>query len=174
MLADLERPIDTSQRNVIDLVYQKFGRAALSKLIYVVGRTDVATELLQEVFVRLWTKGMVFDAPEQLYAWIYRACHNAGIDYLRSAVHRRENSATMVPDLDQMDDCDIEGTYVAKEHIRSILTRFSQRDASIIAFVAIDEMTHDEAAIAVGVSKKTVTRAMVRARESFAGERSIQ
>lgn len=161
----LEFPLDCSRREVIDFIYQRFGKAALSKLCHVVGREDIARELLQEVFIKLWQKNPSFSQEQQVYAWIYRACHNSGIDYLRSAAFRRE-SFSLVPEEDQrVAKDDIIGEALSKEKVRNILRLLAPRDAEIFAYVAIDEMTHEETGEMLGVSKKTITRAIVRARE---------
>lgn len=163
----LETPIDCKQKGVIDQVYQRFGKAALSKLCHVVGREDIARELLQEVFVKLWQKSPIFDSEQMLYGWIYRSCHNSGIDYLRSAVFRRESGA-LVSETERPDEqIDIEGALLGREAVRGVMSKLGARDAQILGYVAIDEMTHEEAAQVLGVSKKTVTRTMIRIREEL-------
>ena len=66
----LEPPILCGRREVIDACYQRFGKPALSKLKQLVSREDIAAELLQEVFIKLWQKEIIFEDEKMLYGWI--------------------------------------------------------------------------------------------------------
>ncbi len=161
----LAPPIDGSRRDVIDACYQRFGKAALSKLKQLVGREDIAHELLQEVFIKLWQKGPIFQDEKMLYGWIYRSCHNSGIDYLRSAVYRRESVSHMQEQDFRTDEFDLVGVSISRDTVRRLCKKLSQQEAQIVMYVGIDEMTHEEAADMLGISKKTVTRAILRMRQ---------
>lgn len=135
--------------------------------MHIVGREAIAKEILQEVFIRLWTKAPRFETEEQLYGWIFRACHNSGVDYLRSAAFRRETVYVVADEEGRVGSKDIARDYSDAETVRKVLQQFSERDAQIVAYVAMDEMTHEETAQMLGISKKTVTRTILRARETL-------
>lgn len=163
----LTLPIHTGRREVIDVCYQKFGHAALSKLKHLIGREDVARELLQDVFVKLWQNEIVFEDERMLFGWIYRTCHNAGIDYLRSATYRRESTPHLIEMDARLNEGDVLTETISRQAVRDLCKKLTYQDAQIVTYVGLDEMTHEEAAAMLGISKKTVTRAIVRLRATL-------
>ena len=129
-----------------------------------VRRDDVARELAQDIFIRLWQKGHTFPNEAMLFSWIYRACHNSGIDYLRSAVYRKESHTYEEEGDLRISHEDGSQVRVKRDLLRAVCAKVSERDAQIIAYLAFDDMTHDEVAMIMGISKKTVTRAIIHAR----------
>jgi RNA polymerase sigma factor (sigma-70 family) len=141
------------------------GKLALRKIQLVVGRLDIAQELLQEVFVKLWQSRIQFETEGSLYTWIYRTSHNLAIDHVRSAVHRRESVAYDADKDLRASTCTIEDFKIDVESLRKACRSLTKQEAEIIVLLGVDEMTHDEAAQLLGISKKTVTRAVLRLRE---------
>src|SRR6187402_105672 len=87
-----QQEVDCSQRETIDRLYKQMVKAAISKVYSVVRRMDIAREIAQDVFIKLWKAGGKFPNDRAVYVWIYKASHRAGIDYVRSAAYRYEQA----------------------------------------------------------------------------------
>lgn len=153
-------PIDCADQSAVARLYQRFAGAALSKLHHIVGQLSVAEEILQEIFIRMWQKAPVFPNEQAAYVWIYRACHNAGIDCLRSG-RRRFESALLDVDLgvetfaEQPD---------VKIMVRGLLQHYTARQASILVCLHVDGMSQEETAEFLDLSRRTVIRELVKIR----------
>lgn len=140
-------------------LYEQTGRAALLKATRLVGRRAVAEEIVQGAFLKLWDAGIVFPNERAAYAWIYRACHNAAIDYLRSHTTRFESSFD-APALAAMAAIDDPWLVTADErqHLRERLMGLDEREAQVLVYRTVDGMTQSEIAEVMGLSRKTVIR----------------
>ena len=77
---------DCGDRDTVHYLYGKTGRAALSKVLYVVGRQDVAEEIVQDVMLTVWRKAAQFDESQaSVSTWIFRIARNRQIDTFRKA-----------------------------------------------------------------------------------------
>jgi RNA polymerase sigma-70 factor, ECF subfamily len=149
---------DCRDRAVVAELYKRTGKAALSKIMHVVGRKDVAEEILQDVFLRLWKAGITFPDERAAYSWIYKACHNSGIDYLRSAYNRRSVSPSE-GFFDRLEDAKDLGSQTANRQIVTrYLNRLSDREAYILGYRVLDGMSQLEVAELLGIARKTVSR----------------
>lgn len=160
--------MDCSDAETVQRLYKTAGRAAVSKTEYLVGRLDVAQEIVQEVFLRLWQQKLRFANEKQAYFWVYKSCHNAGIDHLRSASHRFEHRQAHEFFESLQDAADVADVTLKRQLVCRLLSGLGERDAQILAFTVIDGMTQEEIAEVLGLSRKTVNRACLRLTEKLA------
>lgn len=78
--------LDCANRRVIELLYQRLGRAVVHRVARVVGRNDLAQEILQETFMRLWTLGPSFATELAAFSWVYKTSNQAN-DVFIEKVH---------------------------------------------------------------------------------------
>jgi RNA polymerase sigma-70 factor, ECF subfamily len=73
------------------ILYDKYCGALYSILIKIVRRTDVADDLLQDVFLKIWKHIDGFDpARGTLFTWMLNIARNQAIDYLRSSGYQQQ------------------------------------------------------------------------------------
>lgn len=154
---------DSADAAAVQRLYRHTGRAAISKTARIVGRLQVAQEIVQEVFVRLWEAPKTFPSERAAYMWVYRCCHNAAVDYLRSARHRtdRDDTSAGAEPLIVV-EAKMEKVLIDREALAAILARLTETEAKILVYFALDGMTHEEIGAQVGLAKKTVTRTLKR------------
>lgn len=159
--------IDCSDKQVIHRLYEKMAKPAAWKAFTIVRRHDIANEIVQEVFIRLWQAGGKFPHEKAVYAWIYKACHRAGIDHVRSATHRRENYVETYEE-DLKDGARSQAdSLMDRQLVESFLQDVSEEDAEIFVYAVVDRMTQIEIAELTGKSRRTVQRIMARVEETF-------
>lgn len=154
--------MDVRSQADVERLYNRVGRAAIAKTMRLVGRLDLAEEIVQESFLKLWKSQPKFEDEKAAYGWIYRTCHNAGIDLLRSATHNREYR----PDPEVLDQFAIHADMVEEIASRDAWVKAVQildkKEAQILSYRVIDGLTQDEIAGLMGVSRKTVVRTCQR------------
>jgi len=70
-------------------IYDRFGRLVFSLIVRMVRDESVAEDLVQETFLRIWTRSQIFDGTRgALGAWIVTVARNRAIDYIRSSAGR--------------------------------------------------------------------------------------
>jgi RNA polymerase sigma-70 factor, ECF subfamily len=77
--------------HALELLYDRYGGLAYSVSIRVLGDPGKAEDVVQDVFLKLWTNADRFDpARGSLRTWLLTAVRNRSIDYLRGrGAHER-------------------------------------------------------------------------------------
>jgi RNA polymerase sigma-70 factor (ECF subfamily) len=160
-------PVDCSDRKVIHRLYEKMAKAAAWKAYTVVGRHDVAGEIAQEVFIKLWQGGGSFPNEKAVYAWIYKACHRAAIDHVRSATRRRESYVETYAEDVQTDELNQQEALINQEQVKRYIAELSDEEAEVFVYAVVDRMTQNEIAELTGKSRRTIQRIMARVETTY-------
>ncbi len=69
----------------IGLLYEHYGDTLYGVALKVVKNEEIAQDVVQESFVKIWKKSHTYDASKaKLFTWLFRITRNAAIDKLRS------------------------------------------------------------------------------------------
>lgn len=90
--AILVQLIKSKSERGFNILYTNYHRALYGVLVKYVRRAELADDLLQDTFVKIWKHIDGFDpARGSLYTWMLNVAQNLAIDYLRSAAHRKQS-----------------------------------------------------------------------------------
>jgi RNA polymerase sigma-70 factor, ECF subfamily len=90
--AILVQMIKSKSERGFNILYSNYSRALYGVLFKYVRRTELADDLLQDTFVKIWKHIDQFDpARGSLFTWMLNVAQNLAIDYLRSAAHRKQS-----------------------------------------------------------------------------------
>ena len=133
---------------------------------------DAAEDLLQEVFVRVWTKASTWNNTGPARAWIYRIASNLALNYLRSIRRRSETSlddTRSVVDDDEAEqeayrqfESDVPGpdTQYERTHVlnmvRELIQNLPESKREVMQLVHSGDLSVNEAAEALGIPDGTV------------------
>lgn len=68
-------------------LYDLHGRIIYVVVLRIVRNTHTAEDIVQEVFLRIWTRAHLFDVTRgELRTWVLAIARNCAVDYLRSTV----------------------------------------------------------------------------------------
>jgi RNA polymerase sigma-70 factor, ECF subfamily len=84
--------IQSKNEKGFHILYDKYCGALYGILMKFVRRTEVADELLQDVFMKIWKHIDAFDpARGTLFTWMLNIARNQAIDYLRSCSYKQQS-----------------------------------------------------------------------------------
>lgn len=87
--------------NALSDLYDRYGRLVYSIALNSVGDQNVAEEIVQDVFTRVWEKADTYNAGiAKVSTWIITITRNRAIDELRKSKARRENSSISWAEID--------------------------------------------------------------------------
>lgn len=73
------------QQSAFSYLYDNYSGALLSVIVGVVTDTELANDVLQEVFIKIWRQIESYDdAKGRLFTWMLNVARNASIDTVRS------------------------------------------------------------------------------------------
>ena len=159
--------IDCSDKNMIASLYSELAQAAMAKSYSILGDRGLAADVTQEVFIKLWQKGNTFANKKAVYSWIYRSCHNRCIDFWRSASTRYESSNETALAFQIDESLQLDEMMIQKQHLEQIFKKLNKKEAEILGFIVLDQMTQDEVAEIIGVSRKTVVRMVAKIKKKL-------
>jgi len=127
------------------------------------GDRTAADDLVQDTLERAWTKLYLYRRGTDLRAWLFTVMHNVYVNQRRSARYNavlneempelaqpaRDNDALMLRDLD------------------AAIRRLPADQREILLLVALEELSYDQAARALGIPIGTVMSRLARAREKL-------
>ncbi len=86
---DIVAFMKVGDKKAISLLYENYSGALLGVIKKVITDNDLAQDVLQESFVKVWKKGKTYN-PEKakLFTWLYRIAYNTAIDKVRSVTNK--------------------------------------------------------------------------------------
>jgi RNA polymerase sigma-70 factor (ECF subfamily) len=137
----------------------------------------VAEDLVQSVFLRLWTSRTQLESVESIRAYLYRAARNASLDYLKhQRVERRWAETTLAEEVsDQPDDADDLVRVEQANSLHEAIAGLTPGMREIVTLRWLRGMKHSEISEVLGISVKgveiQVTRALRALRRHLDGQR---
>lgn len=129
---DLVRRLKAREAQAMADLYDRYGRLAYSVILRVVRDSGVAEDLMQEAFLRIWTRIAAFDDNKgALGPWVVAVARNRAIDYLRSVEGRLSRSAVEMDKLDRPAAfADFDQEVVTADHMRRLRGAFDKLTAN--------------------------------------------
>jgi RNA polymerase sigma-70 factor (ECF subfamily) len=77
--------LEKSDKKAISLLYDYYSDALYGVILKVITDEDLAQDVLQESFVKIWKNSKKYDSTKaRLFTWLYRIAYNTAIDKVRS------------------------------------------------------------------------------------------
>ena len=155
----------------ISILYDHYSAALLGVIHRVVNDHEVAEEILQDVFVKIWQRSDQYDSSKgRLFTWTLNIARNAAIDFIRvkknqhknqdidNVVHRIDEHNQLIPSVDSMD-------------MKKIAATLEPNHRSIIDLIYFNGYTQMETAealqIPLGTVKTRLRNALIQLRKLF-------
>jgi len=173
--AQLLRRIATQDREALAELYDQFSGVLFSTAVRILGDSHEAEEVIQDVFVQIWSKAASFDvALGTPLHWVLSITRNRCIDRLR-ARERRTRLAADARNLTDAGNADSAGQpgLTAEELalVRASVETLPQEQRQAIELCFFSGMTHAEIAEALreplGTVKARIRRGMLKLREKL-------
>jgi RNA polymerase sigma-70 factor (ECF subfamily) len=87
---DLAERVQEGDVQAFEALFDRYGEMIRRHLAHIVRNEAAAQDLVQEVFLRVWTRAEQWDGRGAFKAWLYRIATNLAFNYLRSVRRRRE------------------------------------------------------------------------------------
>jgi RNA polymerase sigma-70 factor (ECF subfamily) len=142
-------------------LYDRYGRLAYSLILRIVRDAEMAEDLVQETFLRVWSRAQAFDSERgALGSWLLAVARNRAIDYLRSADGRMSRSSY---ELVEMENpalfANPESQIVTSDQaarIREALSKLNPSQRNVIELAYFEGLTQTEMAEKMGQPLGTI------------------
>jgi RNA polymerase sigma-70 factor (ECF subfamily) len=158
---DLMQLVRRSDPRAFEVVYERHSGAAFSLAYRMVGRGNVAEDVVQEAFLSIWRSGARYErARGSVRTWVLGIVHHRAIDQLRrSSVHdkRRASDEGLEESAESGERTDTEA--VRREEaasIRSAIQTLPAEQSHVIELAYFGGFTHTEIAEILGAPVGTI------------------
>lgn len=140
-------------------LYAEFGRPLFAAAYRMLGDRELAEEAVQQAFLQAWRASDRFDADRDIAPWLFSIVRRTAID-----VHRRErrHSTEGLAGVEVTEDGRIESAWRVLE-VRRALESMPADERAVLAATHFEGLTHEEAAIKLGIPVGTVKSRSYRA-----------
>jgi len=77
--------LQKGNKESMENLYQNYSAALYGIILPIIKQEEIAKEILQDTFVKIWEKSSSFDQEKgRLFTWMARIARNTAIDHLRS------------------------------------------------------------------------------------------
>ncbi|MCI2083196.1 MAG: RNA polymerase sigma-70 factor [Bacteroidales bacterium] len=141
------------------IIFQTYYAKAFSFIKSMLGSSQIAEDLAQDVFVKLWNARERLPEIRSLDKYLFTMCKYAALDYLKSSPGRTislddaENGKLV--DFSEISDPDV-FTDEKRERVRSAVAKMPQKRRSIFVMSRFLGISNENIAKKMGISKKTV------------------
>ena len=159
--------------NAFERLVRRYQRQIHAYILRKMGDFQVAEDITQETFLRVYQKLDTLNHPTQFSKWLY-----AIVDHLCVAWFRKNR--LQIRSLEEVHISEVEGEaysrYIAAEHakataeshrdlVKKLLMTLKENDREVITLHYFEEMTSSEIGETLGVSENTVKSRLRRARQ---------
>jgi RNA polymerase sigma factor (sigma-70 family) len=145
--------------------YERYGRALRRKATRILGSADDANDVVQALFMDLLGKRDERDVPLDL-PYLYRAVTNRCLTLLRDESNRarllERNDGALAPSLRTA----CEERTITLDLLAKLVRELDPEHCEVLAYRYLDDMTQDEIATLLDLSRKTIGHRLDRIREA--------
>jgi RNA polymerase sigma-70 factor (ECF subfamily) len=151
-------------------LYDHYSGALYNIILQVVSEQDLASDVLQEVFINIWRKIETYDPTRgRLFTWMLNVARNASIDMIRSKGYQNAMKNRELPDYFEVNVAG-QTTQINIDHIglKKVLAGLKEEHRTLIDLAYFKGYTHEEIAeieeIPLGTVKTRIRSALIQLR----------
>ncbi|MES3018492.1 MAG: sigma-70 family RNA polymerase sigma factor [Bacteroidota bacterium] len=159
---DLVTGLGSGDRKSLETLYTMYCGSLFGVIRRVVKEEEVAEDVLQETFIRIWQSFHMYDpAKGRLFTWMSNLARNLALDKLKSKSYRNSNLNDKISELQTTVDTQFNVRHNPETiGVRDIVTRLKPEYKSIIDLVYYRGYTHIEAAEELNIPLGTLKTRM--------------
>jgi len=176
---ELVQALKGGDKASFEVLYMRYVSKIYRFIYYMVGsREEMAKDLTQEVFMRVYQKIYLYKPTGRFSSWVYKIAKNTTLKYIERDQHIRanvsldvapnENAQTLKESLTDADSSQNPAQVLLTQEqealVYSALLRLKETDREVIVLCDLNEMPHREAAEIIGCTLNNVDVKLHRAR----------
>ncbi|MEC7263220.1 MAG: RNA polymerase sigma factor [Bacteroidota bacterium] len=139
----------------ISLLYENYSETLYGVAFKVVKDEDLAQDVLQESFIKIWKKADSYDASKaKLFTWLFRITRNTAIDKLRSINNKADKEVQI--DVSNVYKVGVKGIVPDHMDIQDNLDKIDPKYRIVLEALFFDGMTQQEASEELDIPLGTI------------------
>jgi len=166
---ELIRALKERDDQAYGYLYDNYSGALYSIILQIVQNTELASDVLQEVFINIWRKIESYDPSRgRLFTWMLNITRNASIDTLRSKSYQNSQKNQGLSENVNINS-QVTQTNIDNIGLNKILAKLKPEHRVLIELAYFKGYTHEEIAqiedIPLGTVKTRIRNALLQLKE---------
>ncbi|WP_316835828.1 RNA polymerase sigma factor [Pedobacter nutrimenti] len=170
---DLVLALKSRETIAVQALYDMYSGALLGVISRIVLQQEIAEDLLQETFVKIWNSAELYDASKgRLFTWMMNIARNLAIDKVRSKDFKNTSKNQDIENNVDFIDAQSRVTFNADIlGLKDLVTALKPEFKNVLDMVYFRGYTHVEAAeeldLPLGTVKTRIRMAIMELRKNF-------
>lgn len=162
---ELLQCLQSNDQRQFSKLYDSYSNALFGLISKWIGDAEIAENLLQDVFVKVWRNSTQYDASKgRLFTWMYNIARNVCIDHLRSKAHKQNKASVLSDDVPVLLPSGNNNSFLPDTiDLRKLVNRLKQEEKEVIELMYFKGYTQSEIAEIMNTPLGTVKTRMSRA-----------
>lgn len=150
-------------------LYRLYSEPLLSYLIRLIKLEDVACELLQDVFIKVWNNRQHIDVDRSFRSYLFRIAENLAYDFFRKAARDIKLQTALINNAGINYSSIEESIYIKErnELLKSAIDTLPSKRRQVFQLVKIEERSYEEVSKLLDISASTINDHIVKATKSI-------
>ncbi|AYD48318.1 RNA polymerase sigma factor [Arachidicoccus soli] len=161
--------LKNGNEHAFEIIYNRYSLSIYRRLIQMVKIENVAEELTQDVFVKIWEKRHLIDPDQLFFSYLNKIAANLVVDFYRK-VSRDERLKKSIADISTKMEEPLDFKIIHEEDISIIqkaIKNLPTQQQNVYELCKIEGHTYEEASRLLGISTATINNHIVRATKSL-------
>jgi RNA polymerase sigma-70 factor (ECF subfamily) len=153
----LVEKMKTGDRESFNVLFRRYYAPMVRFCVRFVADADQAAEIVQDLFVKIWTNREKLSISTSFESYMLRAVRNASITYInKERAHAEVNESIYTDDSDANDPSETLQSNNLELSYRAILASMPEKRREVFLASRFDGLKYAEIADKLGISQKTV------------------
>ena len=166
---DLVKLLTEGDEVAFEKLYRLYGERLLAYLIKLLKSEDIACEVLQEVFIKVWHNRQHIDVKQSFRPYLFRIAENCAYDFFRKVARDKKLQEELIRNACK-DYSPVEEDLLTKEKsylLQEAIDALPPKRREVFQLVKIEQRSYEEVSHMLHVSVSTVNDHIVKATKSI-------
>ena len=153
-------------------IYHLYSPRLLGFLIKLVKSEGHATELLQEIFIKIWNSRNTIDAEKSFRSFLFRVAENTVYDFFRKVAREKKLQAELLK-INENFYSHVEEACFSKENqlfLENVIGTLPPKRRQVFRLIKMEDYSYEEVSVLLNISTSTISDHIVKANK-FVEER---
>lgn len=164
---ELLRKLRDGDENAFNQLYHSYARKLAGKLIYLLKSDELAQDVLQDVFLKIWSSREMIDAELSFSGLLHKMATNLSRNIVRKNLYDQSLRGSIDPDpsYNPMDDAD--NASQAKALLDMALSKLTERQREIYILHKLDGRSYQEISEQLNISVSAINHHLQKANKQL-------